>query len=99
MSFRGVSPSEQHVLRRATLTALVIEIQRSLGLTALLSTYLKRLLTKQIVRRNIENPPKVYIFVDNSNSQSKLTVFRAVLQSCIAEPRLKLQVGVLGCRV
>jgi hypothetical protein len=51
------------------------------------------------VHRNIEKPSKVYIFVDNSNSQSKLTVFRAVLQSCIAEPRLKLQVGVLGCRV
>jgi hypothetical protein len=51
------------------------------------------------VRCNIENPPKVYIYIDNINSQSKLTVFRAVLQTCVAEPRLKLQVGVLGCRV
>jgi hypothetical protein len=57
------------------------------------------LLTQNFVHRNIESPPKVYIFVDNINSQSKLTVFRVALQTRIAEPRLNLQVGVLGCRV
>ena len=51
------------------------------------------------VRRNIEKPLKVYIFVDNINSQSKLTVFRATTQTDSAERRLKLQVGALGCRV